>query len=131
MEKTLAPRSKQPKSRAANSPKKGRGKTATKSIENRGKNSGGIANLRPFQKGVSGNPGGRPKESEDLKALARSYTVEAVERLAYWMRSENPKASVAAAGILLDRAHGKAPQALTDADGNNLGPIILYADDAG
>ena len=80
---------------------------------------------RPFEKGVSGNPGGRPKESEDLKALARSYTTEAVERLAYWLRSDNPKASVAAASILLDRAYGKATQALSvEGDTPLIQPVI-------
>jgi hypothetical protein len=42
---------------------------------------------------------------------------------------------VAAASALLDRAHGKPPQAFTDADGNNLPQalIILPAltDDSG
>lgn len=34
-------------------------------------------------------------------------------RLAHWMRSENPKASIAATIALLDRSDGKPPQALT------------------
>lgn len=63
-----------------------------------------------FKKGQSGNPGGRPKENQEVKELAREFTAEAVERLVFWMRSENAKASVAATGILLDRGHGKAIQ---------------------
>lgn len=46
----------------------------------------------------------------DIKAAAHTYSDEALERLAYWMRSENPKASVAASIALLDRAHGKPAQ---------------------
>ena len=64
----------------------------------------------PFQKGQSGNPGGRPKEIAEVKELARQYTAEAIERLLFWMRSRDPRASVAAAQALLDRAYGKAPQ---------------------
>jgi hypothetical protein len=57
-----------------------------------------------FHKGKSGNPGGRPKESNEVKELARQYSAEAVEKLAAWMRSDNAKASVSACNALLDRA---------------------------
>lgn len=64
----------------------------------------------PFEKGKSGNPGGRPKEIQEVKSLARDYTAEGIERLAFWMRSDNAKASVSATAILLERAWGKAEQ---------------------
>src|SRR5690348_15681127 len=64
----------------------------------------------PFQKGRSGNPGGRPKETHEVKDLARKHTKEALERLLFWMRSDNAKASVTAAQTLLDRGYGKATQ---------------------
>jgi hypothetical protein len=63
-----------------------------------------------FQKGKSGNPGGRPKAADDVKALARQYSTESVKRLVEWMRSDNPQASTRAAETLLDRAWGKAEQ---------------------
>lgn len=66
----------------------------------------------PFKKGKSGNPGGRPKEVNELKELARNWSVEAIQRLAFWMKSDNPKASVAACEALLDRGFGKSVQAL-------------------
>jgi hypothetical protein len=72
----------------------------------------------PFRKGQSGNPGGRPKELADIKELARSHTAEAVERLAHWMRSDDARASVAAATALLDRAWGKAPASMTVTSGD-------------
>lgn len=70
----------------------------------------------PFVKGQSGNPGGRPKESNEVKTLARQYTEESVHRLAFWMRSDNPKASVAACQALLDRGYGKPTQPVSGDD---------------
>jgi hypothetical protein len=70
-----------------------------------------------FQKGKSGNPGGRPKEDDELKRLARVHTKDALERLVYWMQSDNPKASVSASNSLLDRGYGKPSQAITGPDG--------------
>jgi hypothetical protein len=77
--------------------------------------------MAQFQKGRSGNPGGRPKEAHDVKALARTHTTAAVDRLAFWLMSDNPKASVSAAVALLDRGWGRAPQALTGEGGE--GPL--------
>ena len=57
-----------------------------------------------------------------LKAFASQYTIEAVKSLAEIARNEDmpPQARVGAWREILDRAVGKAPQALTDADGGNL-----------
>ena len=42
-----------------------------------------------FQKGQSGNPGGRPKENDEVKTLARKYTKEAVlKRGLRWLDEE-------------------------------------------
>jgi hypothetical protein len=76
-----------------------------------------------FQPGQSGNPSGRPKSDADIKALARTHTQEAINKLVDWMRSDNPKASVAACVALLDRAWGKAPQSVTGEGG---GPIAHH-----
>jgi hypothetical protein len=36
---------------------------------------------RPFQKGISGNPGGRPKVLGDVQELAREKSPEAINTL--------------------------------------------------
>jgi len=48
----------------------------------------------------------------EIRSLARKHTDEALNRLAYWMRSDNAKASVAATVAILDRGWGKAVQAV-------------------
>lgn len=61
------------------------------------------------------------KANADVRAAARVYTVEAIETLAGIMRTgESEQARVSAADKILDRAWGKAPQSLGDAEGNAL-----------
>ncbi len=67
---------------------------------------------KPWRKGQSGNPGGRPKVAADVKAEARRYTKEALARLVHWMRSDDPQASIRASMALLDRGCGKPAQAV-------------------
>jgi hypothetical protein len=69
---------------------------------------------RPFPKGVSGNPGGRPKELRDVVELARSHSPDAIKTLASVMQDEEapPAARVAAANALLDRGYRKPAQAV-------------------
>jgi hypothetical protein len=63
-----------------------------------------------FQPGVSGNPGGRPKELGHVRDLAREHTDEAIRTLASIMRDdkEPAPARVRAAEALLDRGWGRA-----------------------
>jgi hypothetical protein len=59
------------------------------------------------------------KATAEIKDLAREHSVEAVSTLAALMRNHEvpPAARVAAARELLDRGHGKAPQAIVGPDG--------------
>jgi hypothetical protein len=66
----------------------------------------------PFKKGQTGNPEGRRAEDRKVKLLARQHTDKAIAKLAHWMESDNPKASVAAACALLDRGFGKPRQTI-------------------
>jgi hypothetical protein len=65
-----------------------------------------------FQRGESGNPGGRPKVTADVIALARRHTKKAVRTIAAVMNDPkcDPRARVAAAMALLDRGYGKPAQ---------------------
>jgi len=67
---------------------------------------------RPFPKGVSGNPGGRPKQVHELVALARGFSEEGLLKLAEIMRSKDvpPNTVLAAINNLLDRGMGKPTQ---------------------
>ena len=70
---------------------------------------------KPFLKGQSGNPGGRPKVIAEVQELARQHTTEAVETLVSIMTDAKAAsaARVSAANALLDRGYGKPQQHIT------------------
>jgi Family of unknown function (DUF5681) len=61
-----------------------------------------------WSKGQSGNPLGRPKKWREITALAQSHSVEALERIVE---------------IMLDRAFGRVPLAVTGEGGE--GPVKI------
>jgi hypothetical protein len=75
----------------------------------------------PFQKGKSGNPGGRPKGYADLTEAARRHSKDALRTLVNALNDE--KLCVQAAVALLDRGYGKPAQAHTGEGGQ--GPIHI------
>lgn len=75
-------------------------------------NRGNTDNLKPFKKGQSGNPNGRPKIPEEVRDAARAHTQAAIDTLVAVMGDKEAPASarVMAAERILDRAWGKADQ---------------------
>ena len=109
---TPAARSKGPRAKSSKPKAKAAGpQTAS---ENKGKNRGGIENLRLFKPGQSGNPGGRPKVDKTVKALAREHTEDAVRTLAEILKNgaASESSRVQAASALLDRGWGRPLQQL-------------------
>lgn len=69
-----------------------------------------------FEKGKSGNPGGRPKEEKEVLELARSKGKDAILKLIEIMDTGTPKYAIMAANSLLDRAFGKPAQPISGDD---------------
>jgi len=64
---------------------------------------------RPFQRGQSGNPGGRPRVVGELRSLARQHAPAAIEELARLaMKAKSESVRVAAIRELFDRGYGRA-----------------------
>lgn len=81
----------------------------------------GKATPASWKKGQSGNPGGKPKVAAEVKALAREYGAEAIDKLVALMRgAEDEKTQLNAAESLLDRGYGRPTQAISGDDG---GPV--------
>src|SRR6478672_4950401 len=77
-----------------------------------------------YQKGQTGNPSGKPKIYTDMVKMARSHSKEALDKLVEIMRNKrSPKLALKAAELILDRAWGKAPQALVGEGGD--GPVKI------
>jgi hypothetical protein len=75
----------------------------------------------PWEKGKSGNPGGRPKAEREVVELAREASPRAIGRLIELIENTEPRTAIAAANSVLDRAFGKPTQPLA-ADPEN--PLI-------
>jgi hypothetical protein len=86
--------------------------------------------------GAGRKPGKVSKAKRELSDMAKEHAPEALKTLRDIMRNDQEPAAarVSAANTILDRGHGKAPQALTGPDG---GPVqhevrrveIVAADD--
>ncbi len=85
---------------------------------------------KPFTAGQSGNPGGRPRLPDDVKALARSYTRKAIETAAEIMLNpeETGTARMSAVNTLLNRGWGMPAQHVTTENLGNLSDAELRAE---
>lgn len=79
-----------------------------KGLKSMAKSTGNTGNLKPWGKGVSGNPSGRPKTPQVLK----DNLEVAAKKLVKLLSSDDEKIQLSAAKDILDRVLGKAPQAL-------------------
>lgn len=66
-----------------------------------------------FEKGQSGNPGGRPKEAIRFSELAKEHSERALQILIDALESSNEKIRITAASMILDRAYGKPMQEIS------------------
>ncbi len=88
---------------------------------------------RPFVKGVSGNPNGRPKVVFEIRDLAQQYGPAAIAKLAEMAGlapgtpAEAETTRVAAIKELLDRGYGRATQPLSSDVGATPGALHLIA----
>jgi len=66
----------------------------------------------PWKKGESGNPGGRAKEVNQIRSLARDHAIGAMLKLVEIMDGNDHRLAVQAAIAILDRGLGKPAQSV-------------------
>jgi hypothetical protein len=76
----------------------------------------------PFEKGKSGNPGGRPKDVAEVRGLAKQHGPAAIEKLVELMGSTNERTAVAACEAILNRGYGR-PAGSVSVSNNEGGPV--------
>jgi len=95
-----------------------------------------ISGLKPFPKGKSGNPNGRPKKLPKLDDLMAEVLgdekdgISAAQAILAALRAKAAKGDTKAAQILLDRAYGK-PKETIDQNLTIAKPIIIDWSDNG
>lgn len=82
-----------------------------------------------FEKGQSGNPGGRKKIPEEIKEMLAGASKEAIELLIATMRNEgiNRDLRVKCAQSILDRTYGKPTQQI-EGDIDSVLQIVMEED---
>ena len=79
---------------------------------------------RPFQRGRSGNPGGRPKVAGDVRELLKQNSRAAASCVIALLKSSDERIALAAAREVLDRVLGR-PSQTTEISGPGGGPLTV------
>jgi len=94
-----------------------------------------IPNNKPWKKGQSGNPKGRPKLPDIREAMAKVFAdsiggMSALEATLNALRDKALSGDVRAAEVLLDRAFGKSAQTVDVTSGGEkiVTPPIVWSD---
>lgn len=65
-----------------------------------------------FRPGMSGNPAGRPQMDPEVRAILEAAVPNAVRQLVRLVDCDDPRVSLAACNVIMDRLYGKPSVAI-------------------